>query len=94
MKIYYPRFLNPTFLNKFLLCKGYKLDKAIKLFEDYWKWRQTERIDFLITDDFSRFDQFKALYPRQWYFNDKMGRPLLIEQLGKANFKEIFKVGL
>lgn len=93
MHINNPRFLNPSLLNKFLLCKGYNVDKAIKLFTEYWKWRQQERIDILITDDFTRLEQFKTLYPRQWYFNDKMGRPILIEQLGKANFKEIFKVG-
>lgn len=92
MKITDRRYLNPAFLNKYLLAKGYKIDKAIKLFEEYWKWRQNERIDFLIMDDFTRLAQFKTLYPRQWYFNDKAGRPLLIEQLGRANFKEIFKV--
>lgn len=92
MKINEPRFLNPALLNKFLLAKGYNVEKAIKLFEEYWRWRHQERIDMLIVDDFTRFEQFKALYPRQWYFNDKMGRPLLIEQIGKANFKEIFKV--
>lgn len=92
MQIHNPRFLNPTLLNKFLVSKSYNVDKAIKQFEAYWKFRMEKDIDRLILDDFSRLQHFLVLYPREFYFNDKEGRPLLIERLGKANFSELFKV--
>jgi hypothetical protein len=94
MQIHHPRFANATLMNKFLVAKDYNLDKAIKLFEAYIKFRVEKDIDRLIMDDFSRLQQFLTIYPRQLYFNDKEGRPVVIEQIGKANFKELFKVGL
>ena len=92
MHITDPRFLNPVLLNRFLIVKGYNIEKSTKLFEEYWQYRQTERIDMIIMDDFSKLTLFRSFYPRSWYHCDAIGRPILIEQLGKAKFSEIFKV--
>lgn len=92
MQIHNPRFLNPTLLNKFLVGKSYNVDKTIKQFEAYMKFRAEKDIERLILDDFTRIHEFLTLYPREFYFNDKEGRPLLIERLGKANFSQLFKV--
>lgn len=93
MKITNPRFLNPYILNNFLVTKAYNLEKTIKMFEEYLKFRLENKIDKLIEEDWSRFPMVKALYPRAFYHTDKQGRPILIEKLGKAKFSKLFKVG-
>jgi hypothetical protein len=87
-----PRFLDPVLLNRFLIAKGYNIEKATKLFTEYWEYRQRERIDIIIADDYSKLALFRTFYPRSWYHTDAFGRPILIEQMGKVKFSEIFKV--
>lgn len=92
MKITNPRFLNPFTLNNFLASKAYNLEKAVKMFEEYLKFRLENKIDKLIEEDWSRFPMVKALYPRAFYHTDKQGRPILIEKVGRAKFSRLFKV--
>ena len=87
-----PRFLNPALLKKFLVAKDFNIEKATKLFDNYWAYRGESQIDKVIELDWSKLEQFRALYPRSFYFNDMAGRPVLVEKVGKAKFSEIFKV--
>lgn len=92
MMITNPRFQDPVRLNRFLVAKSYNLEKATKLFEDYIKWRVDSKIDDLITGDLSNLNTYKQLYTKAFFFRDKEGRPVIVEQIGKAKFKELFKV--
>lgn len=64
----------------------------MKVFEEYMRQRNYMTIDNLITEDFSRVERLRQLYPRQYYHYDRFGRPVLIERPGKANLKQIFNV--
>jgi hypothetical protein len=92
IKVTNTRFQDPVRLNRFLVAKGYNLEKATKLYEDFLKWRLDNKINDLITGDLSNMATFKRLYPKAFFFRDKEGRPVIIEQIGKANLKELFKV--
>ena len=92
VKVNSPRFVHPVLLHRILKNKKYNIEKAIKAFEEIWKWRMLNHIDAIILEDYSRMDEFRLLCPRSWYFNDKIGRPILIEQVGKTQFGEMFKV--
>lgn len=87
-----PRFTNATALNRFCLANNYNIDKSIKMFQDYWSMRTAKKVDALILQDWSGIINVRAFYPRQFYKNDLFGRPILIEKVGQANFKELFKV--
>lgn len=87
-----PRFLNPSKLKKFLVAKDFDIEKATKLFDNYYAFRAEAEIERVVERDWSRLESFKALYPRSFYFYDLASRPVLIEKVGKANFSEIFKV--
>lgn len=88
-----PRFTNWSALNRFCQACDYNIEKSIKLFEAYWSMRHSKNVDGLIQQDWSGLLNVRAFYPRQFYKNDLYGRPILIEKLGRANFKELFKVG-
>ena len=91
-KVNSARFIHPVLLHRFLAAKQYNIEKAMKHFDAYWTWRMANHIDALILDDFSRMAEFRSLMPKGWYYNDKSGRPVLIEQLGQANLSQLFKV--
>jgi hypothetical protein len=86
------RFTCVHFLNKICQATDYNIEKAIKLFEEHMKMRQQYNVENMITEDWNLISQIRKFYPRQYYNTDLFGRPVLIEQVGKANFKEIFKV--
>lgn len=92
MKVTNPRFQNPVTLNRFLITKSYNLEKATKLYEDYLKWRLENNINDTIKGDMAKMQHFKTLYPKSFFFTDKEGRPLIIEQIGRTKFGELFKV--
>lgn len=79
-------------MHKFLLASDYNIEKALNNFNAYMRARVSANIDNLITEDFSRLDRVRQLYPRQFYHHDKFGRPVLIERPGMANLKDLFKV--
>lgn len=89
-----PRFQDPIILNRFLIEKGYNLEKAQKLYEAYLKYRIDQNINNLINEDYgTKMAVFKRYYPKAFFYQDKEGRPVLVEKIGKAKFSELFKVG-
>lgn len=88
-----PRFQDPIILNRFMIEKGYNLEKSMKLYEDYLKFRLDNDINNLINEDYgTKMQVFKRYYPRAYFFQDKESRPVVIDLLGKANLGELFKV--
>lgn len=86
-----PRFLNKERLKRFLAARDFDVQKAIRMFDDYWLFREESKIDRVIEEDWTGIAILKNLYPRAFFYTDREGKPVLIVKLGQVKFSEIFK---
>ncbi|CEQ39069.1 SPOSA6832_00547, partial [Sporobolomyces salmonicolor] len=80
-------------LLRFLRARKFDLAKAKIMWIDTQKWRQSFHVDELYeTFDYSEKPAVDKLYPRFYHKTDNDGRPIYIEQLGKLDLTELYKV--
>lgn len=81
------------FLLRFLRARGFDLNKASLMLDNYLKWR----ISFHVKEicEIVRFPwitQLRAAYPHGYHGVDKIGRPIYIERIGKADIVSVLKL--
>lgn len=63
------------------------------MFSESEKWRKEFKVDDLYENfDYPEKEQVDQLYPQYYHKQDKDGRPLYIEQLGKLDLKKLYEV--
>ncbi|KXS19269.1 hypothetical protein M427DRAFT_95357 [Gonapodya prolifera JEL478] len=79
-------------LLRFLRARRFDIAKTKLMFVNYLEWRTEFKVDELYESFvFTERAEVAKLYPRYYHKQDKDGRPLWIEHLGKLNSKEVFK---
>jgi hypothetical protein len=80
-------------LCRFLRARKFDLVKTMEMFSNCERWRQEKKVDEIYeTFTFDEHAAVQALYPRYYHQTDKLGRPLYIEQLGKLDLEQLFKI--
>ncbi|TNY23336.1 putative SEC14-phosphatidylinositol/phosphatidylcholine transfer protein [Rhodotorula diobovata] len=90
---YDPEKHDDAMLLRFLRARKFDIPKAKVMWIDTQKWKQSFHVDELYeTFDYSEKAQVDKLYPRFYHKTDNDGRPVYIEQLGKLDLNELYKV--
>ncbi|GAA5871099.1 hypothetical protein JCM16303_001688 [Sporobolomyces ruberrimus] len=90
---YDPSKHDDAMLLRFLRARKFDVPAAKKMWVDTQKWKQSFHVDELYeTFEYSEKPQVDKLYPRFYHKTDVDGRPIYIEQLGKLDLTELYKV--
>jgi hypothetical protein len=80
-------------LYRFLIAGGRDPSKAASLIADMLAWRDAAGVDALVRDfDFAERDAYLAAYPQGYHKTDRAGRPVFIQQLGRADVDAVLAV--
>ena len=87
----YPDVNTVWHLARFCRARKWAADKTTKMLESYFAWRASNDYTEICKYDFSPYtDVIRKNYISGQYFTDKEGRPVVIEQVGLSNAKELF----
>ncbi|XBW37161.1 hypothetical protein QEN19_002741 [Hanseniaspora menglaensis] len=77
-------------LLRFLRARKFDVSLSYEMFFNCQKWRHEKKIDTII-DDFNYEEKpiVAKYYPQYYHKNDKEGRPVYYEELGKVNLTEM-----
>ncbi|KIZ04390.1 SEC14 cytosolic factor [Monoraphidium neglectum] len=84
---------DPTVLIRFLAAGGRDPKKAAGLVEAMLRWRTDSGIDRLVREfEFAERGVCMEAYPQGYHKTDKKGRPVYIQQLGRADIDTVMAV--
>ncbi|KAH9041823.1 CRAL-TRIO domain-containing protein [Lactarius hengduanensis] len=85
--------LDDAALLRFLRARKFDVPKAKVMLLATEQWRKDEKIDELVqTFEFKEREEVIKYYPQYYHKNDKDGRPVYIEQLGKLDIKALYAI--
>ncbi|KAH9165214.1 CRAL-TRIO domain-containing protein [Lactarius sanguifluus] len=85
--------LDDAALLRFLRARKFDIPKAKVMLLATEQWRKDEKIDELVqTFEFKEREEVNKYYPQYYHKNDKDGRPVNIEQLGKLDIKALYAI--
>ncbi|KAH9054142.1 CRAL-TRIO domain-containing protein [Lactarius vividus] len=85
--------LDDAALLRFLRARKFDVPKAKVMLLATEQWRKDEKIDELVqTFEFKEREEVNKYYPQYYHKNDKDGRPVYIEQLGKLDIKALYAI--
>jgi hypothetical protein len=84
---------DPTVLYRFLIAGGRDPEKAAALVHAMLSWRDATGVDALVRNfDFAERGAYLAAYPQGYHKTDRAGRPVFIQQLGRADVDAVLAV--
>ncbi len=89
--IYDSNIINNNYLIRFLRARKLNIDKAFIMFKEYIKWREDFDIKNISNFEFPEESHVLTYYPQGLHKNDKEGRPIFYELLGKLDLNELLK---
>ncbi|CAH6719684.1 SEC14 cytosolic factor [[Candida] jaroonii] len=88
----YEKRLDDSTLLRFLRARKFDLEKTKTMFIDCEKWRKEFGTDTILTDfQYTEKPLVAKFYPQYYHKQDKDGRPIYYEELGKVNLTEMLK---
>lgn len=86
-------YFDDYYLLKFCRARKFDLEKILKMFKDFIKWRKENDVDY-ITENFifTEFDEILKIYPHGFHKVDKKGHPIYYQLLSKLNAKKLFEI--
>lgn len=88
----YEKRLDDSTLLRFLRARKFDLEKTKTMFIDCEKWRKEFGTDTILTDfQYNEKPLVAKFYPQYYHKQDKDGRPIYYEELGKVNLTEMLK---
>jgi hypothetical protein len=88
-----PERLDDAALLRFLRARRFDVPKAKEMLLSAEQWRKEIKLDELVeTFEFKEREEVNKYYPQYYHKNDKDGRPVYIEQLGKLDIKALYAI--
>lgn len=85
--------LDDASLLRFLRARKFDVEKTKEMFINCENWRKEFGVnDILETFHYREKSQVASFYPQYYHKTDKDGRPIYIEELGKVNIPEMYKL--
>lgn len=89
----YTQRLDDSTLLRFLRARKFDLEASKLMFENCEKWREEFGVDTILKDfHYEEKPLVAQYYPQYYHKTDKDGRPVYIEELGKVNLTEMYKI--
>lgn len=80
-------------LHRFLVASRQSPAKAVGLIEAMLAWRAADGVDSLVRAfEFTERPAFFEAYPQGWHKVDRKGRPVYVQQLGRADVDKTLAV--
>ncbi|KAJ3342654.1 cytosolic factor, phosphatidylinositol/phosphatidylcholine transfer protein [Gonapodya sp. JEL0774] len=90
--LYDSDFMDDHTLLRFLRARRFDVAKTKLMFVHFLNWRKEFKVEEIYkTFVYTEKAEVAAFYPRYYHKQDKDGRPLWIEHLGRLSTKEVFK---
>ncbi|PWN26589.1 putative SEC14-phosphatidylinositol/phosphatidylcholine transfer protein [Jaminaea rosea] len=91
--IFNPERHDDACLCRFLRARKWDVEAALTMFKDAEKWRKEFKVDELYENfDYPEKEKVDEIYPQFYHKQDKDGRPVYIEQLGKLDLRKLYEV--
>jgi hypothetical protein len=88
-----PERMDDAALLRFLRARKFDVAKAKVMLLAAEQWRKDDKIDELVqTFEFTEREDVNKYYPQYYHKNDKDGRPIYIEQLGRLDIKALYDI--
>lgn len=82
-----------TTLLRFLRASNYDATSARQQWVDSLHWRRVHHADSILTRfKFPERAAFLEAFPQGYHKTDRMGRPVFVQQIGRADFDKIFQI--
>ena len=85
-------FFDDYYLLRFCRARNYDLEKIIKMFKKFIKWRIDNDIENINNFIFNEFDEVLKVYPHGFHKIDKKGNPIYYQLINKLKADKLFKL--
>ena len=85
-------YFDDYYLLKFCRARNFKLEKVIKMFRKFIKWRKEEEIEIIENFYYQDLEDVLKVFPHGFHKVDKKGHPIYYLLINKLNVDKLFEV--
>ena len=85
-------YFDDYYLLRFCRARNFNLEKTLKMFRKFIKWRIENDVENIGNFYLKEFDEVLKFYPHGFHKIDKMGNPIYYQLINKLNAEQLFKI--